>query len=57
MVASTSEIPLLSINPKNCEPRQVYKLMTGIIVPRPVALVSTVSRGGAANLAACPPRP
>ena len=51
MVASTSEIPLLSINPKNCEPRQVYKLMTGIIVPRPVALVSTVNRSGAANLA------
>jgi flavin reductase (DIM6/NTAB) family NADH-FMN oxidoreductase RutF len=29
----------------------MYKLMTGMIVPRPVALVSTVSRDGVANLA------
>ncbi len=42
---------MLSIDPANCEPRQIYKLMTGIIVPRPVALVSTIDRGGAANLA------
>jgi flavin reductase (DIM6/NTAB) family NADH-FMN oxidoreductase RutF len=42
---------MVSINPANCEPRQVYKLMTGIIVPRPIALVSTVDRAGAANLA------
>jgi len=41
----------LSINPADYEPRQVYKLMTGIIVPRPVALVSTVDRNGTANLA------
>jgi flavin reductase (DIM6/NTAB) family NADH-FMN oxidoreductase RutF len=44
-------ISLLSINPQNCEPLQVYKLMTGMIVPRPIALVSTVDRGGVANLA------
>jgi flavin reductase (DIM6/NTAB) family NADH-FMN oxidoreductase RutF len=42
---------LLSINPQNCEARQVYKLMTGIIVPRPIALVSTLDRNGVANLA------
>jgi flavin reductase (DIM6/NTAB) family NADH-FMN oxidoreductase RutF len=42
---------ILSLNPAECESRQVYKLMTGIIVPRPVALVSTVDRNGAANLA------
>jgi flavin reductase (DIM6/NTAB) family NADH-FMN oxidoreductase RutF len=30
---------------------QIYKLMTGIIVPRPVALVSTLDRNGVANLA------
>ena len=41
----------LSLNPADCEPRQVYKLMTGIIVPRPVALVSTIDRNGAHNLA------
>jgi flavin reductase (DIM6/NTAB) family NADH-FMN oxidoreductase RutF len=29
----------------------MYKLMTGMIVPRPVALVSTISREGVANLA------
>jgi flavin reductase (DIM6/NTAB) family NADH-FMN oxidoreductase RutF len=42
---------MLSINPADCKHRQVYKLMTGIIVPRPVALVSTVDRNGVPNLA------
>jgi flavin reductase (DIM6/NTAB) family NADH-FMN oxidoreductase RutF len=42
---------MLSLNPANCETRQIYKLMTGMIVPRPVALVSTMDRNGAANLA------
>jgi flavin reductase (DIM6/NTAB) family NADH-FMN oxidoreductase RutF len=42
---------MLSFNPVECQPREIYKLMTGIIVPRPVALVSTVSREGVANLA------
>jgi flavin reductase (DIM6/NTAB) family NADH-FMN oxidoreductase RutF len=46
-----STSPMLSINPANCEHRQIYKLMTGIIVPRPIALVSTVDRNGVANLA------
>jgi flavin reductase (DIM6/NTAB) family NADH-FMN oxidoreductase RutF len=45
------EEQILSINPAEFEPRQVYKLMTGIIVPRPVALVSTVDRNGVPNLA------
>jgi len=49
--ASASNSTLLSINPQNCEPRQVYKLMTGIIVPRPIALVSTIDRNGVTNLA------
>ncbi len=40
-----------SINPQNCEPRQIYKLMTGLIVPRPIALVSTMDRAGVSNLA------
>jgi flavin reductase (DIM6/NTAB) family NADH-FMN oxidoreductase RutF len=43
--------PLNSIDPSKCDQRQIYKLMTGIIVPRPVALVSTVDRNGQANLA------
>jgi len=42
---------MLSFNPGECQQRQVYKLMTGIIVPRPIALVSTLSREGVANLA------
>jgi flavin reductase (DIM6/NTAB) family NADH-FMN oxidoreductase RutF len=42
---------MLSVNPADCETRQIYKLMTGIIVPRPVALVSTIDRKGVANLA------
>jgi len=49
--ASSSDNAMYSINPADCEPRQVYKLMTGIIVPRPVALVSTVDRKGVPNLA------
>ncbi len=42
---------MLSFNPAECQQRQNYKLMTGIIVPRPIALVSTMSRDGVANLA------
>jgi flavin reductase (DIM6/NTAB) family NADH-FMN oxidoreductase RutF len=42
---------LLSIDPLAHQPRQIYKLLTGIIVPRPIALVSTVDVHGNANLA------
>jgi flavin reductase (DIM6/NTAB) family NADH-FMN oxidoreductase RutF len=42
---------MVTIDPARHAPRQVYKLMTGIIVPRPIALVSTVDRSGIANLA------
>jgi len=47
----TSDRPMLTLNPANCDLKQIYKLMTGIIVPRPVALVSTMDRDGAVNLA------
>ncbi len=50
-VPGSSEGPMFSLNPANCEPRQIYKLMTGIIVPRPIALVSTMDRNDIANLA------
>ena len=43
--------PMLSINPADHPVHQVYKLMTGLIVPRPVALVSTMDRDGIANVA------
>ena len=49
--AKASEDAFISLSPGDSEPRQVYKLMTGIIVPRPVALVSTVDSDGVANLA------
>jgi flavin reductase (DIM6/NTAB) family NADH-FMN oxidoreductase RutF len=42
---------MLSLDPAELQTREIYKVMTGIIVPRPVALVSTMSREGAANLA------
>lgn len=42
---------MLTIDPTEHEAHQVYKLMSGIIVPRPIALVSTVDRNGVANVA------
>ena len=42
---------MLTFDPAGHPPRQIYKLMTGIIVPRPIALVSTVDADGNANLA------
>ncbi|MGA3346782.1 MAG: flavin reductase family protein [Terracidiphilus sp.] len=47
----SSQVSTLSFNPAGLQPQEIYKLMTGIIVPRPVALVSTMSREGVANLA------
>jgi flavin reductase (DIM6/NTAB) family NADH-FMN oxidoreductase RutF len=49
--ARSSASPMLCFNPAECQPRQMYKLMTGMIVPRPVALVSTMDKQGVANLA------
>ena len=40
-----------TFDPAQCESRHIYKLMSGIIVPRPVALVSTVDARGVTNLA------
>ena len=42
---------MLSFDPAEHPQRQIYKLMTGIIVPRPIALVSTMDAAGNANLA------
>ncbi len=39
------------IDPCNHEPRSIYKLMIGSIVPRPIAFVSSVSPDGIRNLA------
>ena len=42
---------MVIVDPAEQPARQVYKIMTGIIVPRPVALVSTLDRNGVANVA------
>ena len=42
---------MMIVDPAEQPARHVYKIMTGIIVPRPVALVSTVDRNGVANVA------
>lgn len=42
---------MLSIDPEKQPAHQVYKLMSGLIVPRPIALVSTVDAAGIANVA------
>ena len=39
------------INPSEHDYRNIYKLMVGAIVPRPIAFVSTISPGGIRNLA------
>lgn len=42
---------MLSINPADYQVHEIYKLMVGLIVPRPVALVSTVDKDGVPNVA------
>ena len=39
------------IDPSELDPRSVYKLLIGSVVPRPIAWTSTVSTGGVRNLA------
>ena len=39
------------INPPEHDYRDIYKLMVGVIVPRPIAFVSTISEDGIRNLA------
>lgn len=41
----------MEIDPSTLPQRDRYKLMIGAIVPRPIAFVSTLSRGGGPNLA------
>jgi flavin reductase (DIM6/NTAB) family NADH-FMN oxidoreductase RutF len=41
----------MTIVPRQHDPRDVYKLMIGSIVPRPIAFVSSLSRDGILNLA------
>ncbi len=41
----------MEIDFKDLNPKQIYKLMTSVIVPRPIAWISTVSIEGVNNLA------
>jgi len=41
----------VTINPPEHDYRDIYKLMVGVIVPRPIAFVSTISLDGIRNLA------
>lgn len=41
----------MTIDPAGQQARDVYKLLVGAIVPRPIAFVSTLSRDGIRNLA------
>ena len=39
------------IDPSKLDPKSVYKLLIGSVVPRPIAWISTISREGIRNLA------
>lgn len=41
----------MDLNASTLGPEAMYKLLTGIVVPRPIAWVTTLSRGGVVNLA------
>jgi flavin reductase (DIM6/NTAB) family NADH-FMN oxidoreductase RutF len=41
----------MEISSKDCSSKDLYKLLTGIIVPRPIAFVSTKSKNGVYNIA------
>jgi flavin reductase (DIM6/NTAB) family NADH-FMN oxidoreductase RutF len=41
----------VTIDPQKTNPRDIYQLMIGAIVPRPIAFVSTISADGIPNLA------
>ncbi len=51
MPHTTSPPPTLAFDPQKQQPQEIYKLMIGAIVPRPIAFVSTVDAGGVRNLA------
>ena len=44
-------MPDLSLNFADLQPRQRYKLLCGLVVPRPIALVTTLSPAGVVNAA------
>ncbi len=47
----TRESQAVIVDPKALSPAAMYQFMIGVIVPRPIAFVSTVSQGGRFNAA------
>jgi len=45
-------MPGMIFDPREHEPADVYRLMIGVVVPRPIAFVSTVGGDGRSNVAA-----
>ncbi len=41
----------MKIIPKDIDPKEMYKILIGSVLPRPIAWVSTISKEGIANLA------
>ncbi len=41
----------MQFDPTSMDTKEVYKLLTGLVVPRPIGFASTISREGAYNLA------
>ncbi len=46
-----TELEVLHIRPEDEDPKDIYKMMIGLVVPRPIAFVSTVDAAGNRNLA------
>ena len=42
---------MVTINPADVAARDIYKLLIGAVVPRPIAVVSTLAADGAGNVA------
>lgn len=51
MSTSATAADFVTESAASIERAQIYRLMTGLVVPRPIALVSTLSKSGVANLA------
>jgi len=41
----------MQFNPEEMEQRSIYKLLTGVVIPRPIGWISSVSEDGIPNLA------
>ena len=50
-ITLAKESPFVSLNPADMPAQDVYKIIIGSLVPRPIALISTVSKEGKGNLA------